>query len=374
MKTIVKVLFGLIFLTLISSGCATLSTTTGLTTYFLDGQRYVSLVDLCKHYNLQWSYDILTRTVELRRQAQSIRLQVNSNSVFVNGTLQSLNRPVQLYDGSIVVPEQFRIQIIEPLVGISKAKPKAIGFYSIRKVIIDPGHGGKDPGAISKSGLYEKEVVLDIGKRIANLLRRSGVEVLMTRTTDKFVPLEERARLTEKSKADLFVSIHANANRERSLNGFEIYYLVPKISDMERAQNAARTFSLDDYKDSLASSDTTLKAILWDLIYSYNKKESIRLARHICSAIDQSLDCRVIGSKGANFCVLRRSTIPAVLIEVGFMSNLKEAHLLSASSYRQQIAEAIHKGLRDYDRTISCIPEQQLSDEFYALKSKERRK
>jgi N-acetylmuramoyl-L-alanine amidase len=308
---------------------------------------------LCEIKGIRWDYDALTRSFELNGASHRIKLHVGAKTVYVDGSVRDLTDPVRFHRGMAVVPLQFRQQIIESLFTIPRPEEKEFCFYRIRKVIIDPGHGGHDPGAIGPNGTREKDVVLEISKRLAELLRRYGVEVVMTRTSDKFIPLEKRAAMTVRSGADLFVSVHANANTTRSLNGFEVYYVKPKISDSLRAQTSAKTQPLAFGKENLGSSDVTLKAILWDLTHTYNRREAVQLSEDVCSAVGCKTDARIIGVKGANFCVLRDSTIPAVLVEVGFLSNYREERLLKDPAYWQKIAEGLVQGVANYARRFA---------------------
>ncbi|MBM3244898.1 MAG: N-acetylmuramoyl-L-alanine amidase, partial [Candidatus Omnitrophica bacterium] len=221
---------------------------------------------------------------------------------------------------------------------------------SIKKVVIDAGHGGNDPGAIGRTGLREKDVNLDIAKRLSKLLRDEGVEVVMTRSSDVFVSLGRRCSIANNANADLFISIHANANPVRSLNGLEIYYITPKISDSKRAISSAGEDQLYFDNASFSGKSLNTKAILWDMIYTYNRAESIGLANQICKSVGHASNVRIIGAKAANFQVLRCTLMPSILIETGFLSNREEETLLKNSFYRQQITDAIMQGIRQYAR------------------------
>jgi N-acetylmuramoyl-L-alanine amidase len=218
----------------------------------------------------------------------------------------------------------------------------------VGKVIVDAGHGGKDPGAISRDGIEEKDITLDIAKRLAATLRADGAEVQLTRDTDVFIPLDKRVDLTNGSGADIFVSVHANANPSRSMKGFEVYYISPAVSDLTRALSSAKQQRLNLVDSFAAAPSSSLKAELWDMIYNYSRGESIELSRSICHAIGAAIDVKILGVKNANFCVLRGSTIPAVLVEVGFLSNSQEADKLDSSAYRQKVAQGIVDGIREY--------------------------
>jgi N-acetylmuramoyl-L-alanine amidase len=340
-------ILGFVFLSLNSCGCVSVPKKGGVASYSISGATYFSLLSLCGLKDIKWDYDPLTRTAGLSKDAHRIRLQAGGKTIYLDGSPRQLKQPVDIYQGMLVVPGQF-LEMIENLFPDRVAAPEGTSFYKIRKVIIDPGHGGKDPGALGRQGMDEKDVVLDIAKRLSALLRESGVQTVLTRTTDKFIPLEKRAALTENAQADLFISIHANANRSRSLSGFEVYYISPEVSDYKRALNSSRDASLDLDSASLASSSQDLKAILWDMTYTYNRGESIRLSRDICRVINRSVDTRVIGVKNANFCVLRGSCIPAILVEVGFLSNSKEERFLNQPDYRQRVAEGLKQGIYEY--------------------------
>ena len=349
-------------------GCVSAPKKGLIPSYTISGSTYFSLLSLCGLKDIKWDYDPLTRTAGLSRDAHRIRLQVGGKTIFLDGSPRQLNQPVDIYQGMLDVPGQF-LEIIENLFPDRVAVPEGTSFYKIKKVIIDPGHGGKDPGALGRQGSDEKDIVLDIAKRLSLLLKESGVQTILTRSSDKFIPLEKRAALTENSQADLFVSIHANANPARSLNGFEVYYISPGVSDYKRALNSSRDASLDLDSASLASSSQDLKAILWDMIYTYNRGESIRLSRDICRVINRSVDTRVIGVKNANFCVLRGSCIPAILVEVGFLSNSKEERLLNQPGYRQNIAEGLKLGIYEYAAATAGVSSGKQNYNF--AKSKE---
>lgn len=223
-----------------------------------------------------------------------------------------------------------------------------ISPVALKKIVIDPGHGGSDPGAIGRTGLREKSVNLDIAKRLAEILEDSGVKVVMTRKSDIFIPLSQRVDIANQPGVDLFISIHSNANHTKSLNGFEIYYISANNNDNRRALYAAEHFSLNLDKKYFGGNSLDLKATLWDMIYTANRQESVNLARTICRSVDQDLETRVIGVKGANFYVLKGARIPAVLVEIGFLSNAQEERLLKSVAYRQQITESIAQGVADY--------------------------
>jgi N-acetylmuramoyl-L-alanine amidase len=285
---------------------------------------------------------------------------VGEKLVLVDGVPQHLKYPVDIYQGAVVLPYRFKEQILDSLFK-ERYPERAITLPSsrIRRVVIDAGHGGKDPGTIGKKGMREKDVNLDIARRLSKLLKADGIDAVMTRSTDTFISLERRVTIANNSHADLFISIHANANRVRSLNGLEVYYISPNVSDTKRALYSAQHAALNLDKSSLAQSPSlNLKATLWDMIYTSNRAESVRLSRDICRVVDYNCNTKVIGAKGAPFYVLKGAHMPAILIEAGFLSNLQEERLMRNPYYRQQIAESIEQGIQRYARDFALMEAQ----------------
>lgn len=339
----------IILLVFIFSGCATAPIQhSGLPTFQLNSAAYIPLISYCKARAIEMEYDTYTRTVELHQGVHKVKLRVGDTMVFVDGELQHLDRPVDLYQGTVVVPDKFRSQVLEGVfkqpLPVTKVKRHPL---KIKKVVIDAGHGGKDPGAIGKTGLREKDVNLDISKRLAILLRKEGIEVVTTRSNDSFISLEKRVTIANGSKSDLFLSVHTNANRVRSLSGFEVYYVSPSVSDAQRALQASQQAVLNLDSSSYGSLSTNLKAVLWDMIYNYNRAEAITLAHSVCNIANRCLEADV-RVKGARFYVLKGVRMPAVLIEVGYVSNSTEERFLKNHYYRQKIAESIRDGLLRY--------------------------
>jgi len=333
-----------------AAGCASIPSRGGLPTYSLNGTSYVPLIALCDARGIKWDYDTFSRTINLSKDAHHISLMVGDKLVLVDGLPQHLKYPADFYQGAIVVPYKFQEQVIDVIFKEIKPSRRAgvVPLARFKKVVIDAGHGGADPGAIGRSGIREKVLTLDIAKRLSKLLRDDGFEVVMTRSSDAFVSLPRRVDIANRSKADLFISVHVNANRVRSLSGFEVYYITPNVGDSKRAISAAQNEYLGLEKSCFASNSVTLKAILWDMIYTYDRAESIELARSVCRSMQRDLDSRILGIKGANFYVLRGVRVPAILVEIGFLSNANEECMLKNNYYRQQVVEAIGQGVRDY--------------------------
>jgi N-acetylmuramoyl-L-alanine amidase len=224
----------------------------------------------------------------------------------------------------------------------------------LRLVVLDAGHGGHDTGAIGPGGLQEKELVLDVTRRVARLLEdKLDVKVLLSRDTDHFVTLRDRTTYANKERADLFVSIHANAHREMTSAGVETYFLSSEATDGTARQVAALENSVVQLEKTSARATGRLdavKAILWDLAQSEFQQESSRLAEVVQDSMTQSLRMPNRGVKQAGFYVLGGAAMPAILIEIGFVTNPREERRLKESKYRDEIARAIFAGLADYKK------------------------
>ncbi|MDD5129112.1 MAG: N-acetylmuramoyl-L-alanine amidase [Candidatus Omnitrophica bacterium] len=339
------------------SGCATVTPQSAIPAYSINGVTYYPLVSLCDLRGVDIKYDTLIRTVYLDKDTKRVNIRAGDTMVLVNDNIMNLNSPIDIYQGTIVVPRQFKEQIFDILFPqvVSTYRRQARGKINLNKVVIDAGHGGNDPGAIGKNGLREKDVNLDIARRLSDLLRAEGVRTVLTRSSDKFIPLSGRVNIANRSGADLFISLHSNANRSRSLSGFEVYYVAPSISDSKRASMTAKSASLRLKNAVFASNSPDLQAIIWDMIYTNSRAESIDLAHSLCRVMDSSIDANILGVKGARFQVLKGVRTPGVLIEVGFVSNLNEERLLRSSAYRQKLAEGILEGIRGYSQDMDLV-------------------
>src|SRR5262245_52606368 len=219
-------------------------------------------------------------------------------------------------------------------------------------IVLDAGHGGHDPGATGPSGLTEKEVVLDVVKRVARLIEEDlKVKVALTRSADIFVPLRDRTNFANKQRADLFVSVHANAHPNSVSEGVETYFLSSEASDSDARQVAAAENGVVQLETpaSRARGDV-LKSILWALAQSEFQQESSFMAETVQDSMTRSLNLVNRGVKQAGFYVLGGAAMPAILIEIGFMTNPKEEKRLGTPAYREAVARAIHAGLSEYKR------------------------
>jgi N-acetylmuramoyl-L-alanine amidase len=221
-------------------------------------------------------------------------------------------------------------------------------------IAIDPGHGGKDPGARGPSGLREKDVVLKISRRLAEIVdSEAGMQSYLTRRGDSFVPLRDRMERARKAEADLFISIHADSFRDRSVRGATVYVLSPKgASDEAGRRLAARENAADLIGGvSLGDKEATLAEVLLDLSQNASVSASIDAGNEIISEIRQMSRVRKGKVQQAPFLVLKSPDVPSILVETAFISNPNDEKNLGSSRYRDQLANAIFEGIDDYFRS-----------------------
>jgi N-acetylmuramoyl-L-alanine amidase len=245
------------------------------------------------------------------------------------------------------------IQPSAPMDSGSRTLTRALGL-KIGRIVIDPGHGGHDTGTLGPTGLEEKEVVLDVGLKLKKLLeQRTGCEVIMTRSDDTFIPLEERTAIANQKSADLFISIHANASRDNSARGIETYYL-NFTSSPDALEVAAR---------ENASSQEAVHQ-LQDLIKKIAMTEKIEESQDFARQVQREVYTRVTkvsgaqrdrGIKKAPFVVLIGANMPSVLAEISFLTNPRDERLLRRPDYREKIAEALYEGILGYLKTLGEV-------------------
>ncbi len=232
--------------------------------------------------------------------------------------------------------------------GYSMARQLGLG---IQRIVIDPGHGGKDPGAIGKSGTMEKIIVLDICQRLKKLLgANNNLEVIMTRESDIYVPVENRTVIANQKRADLFVSVHANSNPSKKRSGVETFYLNfsqdPSVIETAALENATSTKKLSE-----------MRSILEKIAKNSKVMESKELANDIQKNLVLTLqkkykDVKDLGYKGGPFWVLIGVETPSVLVEVSYLSNSREETRLKNVQYRQYIAQGIYNGIKEYMNSL----------------------
>jgi N-acetylmuramoyl-L-alanine amidase len=238
--------------------------------------------------------------------------------------------------------------------------PKQLSL-KVSTIVVDAGHGGKDPGGLGPNGEKEKDINLAVAKQLAKRLKDQGYEVLLTRDTDVFIPLEERTAFANRKKADLFISVHVNAHDNSDIKGIETYFL-----NLTTDASAIRVAARENATTTKSISD--LQFIINDLMLTSKINESSRFASSTQKSIIGSLDKNEIltkdhGVKQAPFYVLIGAKMPAILVEIGFITNPNECELLHSEEYQQSIVDGIVTGINTY-----------VSNTCYALKDKDREK
>jgi N-acetylmuramoyl-L-alanine amidase len=220
----------------------------------------------------------------------------------------------------------------------------------VRTIVIDPGHGGEDPGAMSGKGLKEKDVALDVALELRRLLAAQGLEVVMTRETDIYVPLENRTVIANQKKADLFISVHANANRNKKKRGVATYFLNfsvdPQVNEVAARENATSTKTIGEMAD-------TLKRIVQNCKIVESLDAADKIQRNLVKCLSGNYDSVVsMGVRGGPFWVLIGGDMPSVLVEISHLSHAQEAERLRSPAYRKKAAQGIYEGVLEYMRSL----------------------
>ena len=294
--------------------------------------------------------------------------ELKSNLVVDNGMLKSVRASQFNTDTVRVVLDlekvkDYKINSLEDPVRLIIDIYGHTAISSKKRIVIDPGHGGHDPGAVGPRKLYEKDVVLDIALKLKKVLSSDpNLEVFLTRDKDVFIPLEERTAIANSKNADLFVSIHANASPRKDAKGIETY-LLNWTNDEEAMKVAARENQISLRKmKKMKKEEDILDVIKGDLMRENKRDESIKLANNIQMTMVRSLNKEYqsivdLGVKQALFYVLFGAQMPSVLVEVSFISNPGEEKLLSKENYRGDLAKSIASGISQY---MSASTESQI--------------
>lgn len=289
----------------------------------LAGKRYVALKDLAAMYGLPLTVPG-GKTLLIRGQYTSLQFTTDSRQAVVNGSQVWLHAPVTKVRGLWSISDADAQFVVDPLV-----RPSAyLGARGARTVVLDAGHGGKDPGAIGRSGLKEKDLTLDIALRAKAHLAAAGVRVVLTRDIDRFWELEDRPFLAARGGGDAFVSIHVNASATRAVQGIETF--------VTAAENYPPT--------AVSRLAGRYPAVPNNRFNHSNAALGSQIQRALV-AITRAQDR---GLKRARFAVLRDSAMPAALVECGFLTNPQEEQKLSSPSYRETLALGIAQGVLNY--------------------------
>jgi len=294
----------------------------------VNGRDFLSVDNIAQFYGFP-DPAVEGKNVRLKNDRNELQFMIDSREMLINGVRNWLSYPIFVHDGKVVVSRIDLAKTLEP-----QLRPSMIqNLPRVQTVVLDPGHGGFDKGAISPYG-YEKDYVLDVARQLRPLLQAKGFRVIMTRESDAFVPLELRAHIANTTRDSIFVSLHFNAtDRDPAATGFEIYSLTPR--------GAPST-----YEDNL-----TLAAVN---IQNGNPVDtaSVELSSCIYHSLLGHIGEFDRGIKRARFAVLRLTKVPAVLVEGGFLTERGESQLIANPEWRKKLADAICIGIDNF-RTLA---------------------
>lgn len=236
--------------------------------------------------------------------------------------------------------------------GMAQARPLRRRRRPLRRrpvIVLDPGHGGIDPGAIGPGDVYEKTITLATAWRLAWLLAASGrFRVVMTRSGDQFVPLPRRVAIARAAKADLFLSIHADALPDMAMRGLSVFTLSNEASDREAAELAASENRDVVEGVDLAHQPSLVRSVLFDLARQHTANASIAFAHDILAVLGGEVALLDHPERSADFVVLTAPDIPSVLVELGCLSNPQEENLLRQGAYQQKLARGLARAIEEY--------------------------
>jgi N-acetylmuramoyl-L-alanine amidase len=305
----------------------------------IEGRDYSSLKKIAEFYNLPQDFTPEDNSIYLNRGRRSLRAIRDNRELEINGVKHLLSFPVIERDGEWWVSRMDLGKTIEPAF-----RPELIAdIKPFTTVILDPGHGGQDKGAVGRYEV-EKNFSLDVARRVRNELQKSGVNVLMTRNSDVFVELHDRAAIANAKQNAIFVSLHFNASPNAYAEGLEIFCITPRGSPST------------EYDELLVR----------DMVQEYgndNELQSFTLANAIYHSLHGSLKMTDRGVKRARFAVLRLSKLPSVLVEGGFLSNPNDARRIATKDWRDTYAKAIATGILEYRKLAEFkTPPRLISD------------
>jgi N-acetylmuramoyl-L-alanine amidase len=346
----------------------------------IDSSTYVSLWEFSEKKHLSTSFDLITgRGLVYSRQHRAVYM-VGSHIALVDGRLVWSRAPVRRLKGEVFIPLDMADRIARSFMGkkiVATGRKASFESYAEREVdrrpvqghepitfiVIDAGHGGKDPGAVGKGGLKEKKIALEVSRRLAARLRSElkGIRVYMTRSNDKFLELSERTEIAngylKEKQNGIFISVHVNASVSTVVSGFETYYLSQNPSNEEARKTAAlenNVIILEDKPRGKKFGDIEYIEAL--MITTQIQKESTVLADEIQKGMDSKISrFKSRGVKKADFYVLRGVLMPAVLVEIGFISNSKESTYLQKGWYQEKVVQGITRGIQRFIRKYNSM-------------------
>jgi len=358
----------------------------------ITGMGYLKINDVAEVFDGKVDFDPVKDKASLELSQGEVEFFIDSSEVIVDNIKRKMKKETKIIEGRVWIPlevvitkafgevlggqvfwdyasktlstvedlsgappteEVEEVPPIEPRISAPVSPVEEVKRQRVRTIVIDPGHGGKDPGAIGPRGTKEKDVVLKIAHKLAKELHKNlKVRVILTRYHDIFLPLAERTAIANQHKADLFISIHCNASLKSHTEGFEIYFLSEEASD-EEAQAVANmenaVMALEEKKEQ----GNELSSILWSLAMNEFMNESSEICSLICSEVDRNpgtVENR--GVKQAGFTVLRGAKMPAILVEAAFISNRAGERRLKSSKFQNSLVESICVGVEKYKEWV----------------------
>lgn len=296
----------------------------------IGGRTYIDLQEVAGHFGMKAHWLEKPDRMRLKSQWTTMDFQVDKRDVHLNKTRIHLGDPIAQEGNRLYLSKRDLETSLQPILTPQIFSSPPV----VRKIVLDPGHGGKDSGARNPGlGLYEKHLTLDVAERLAPLLRSQGFEVFLTRNSDEFVSLTQRAAFANKVSADLFLSIHFNAVGNKNVRGFETYAFTP----LNQPSTARSSLHFSDRKQYPGNQSDPWNALL---------------AYYVQRSLTHSLKSPDRGLKRARFTVLRDIQMPGILLEGGFVSHENEGRNIGSGAYRQKFAEAITQGVLTYQKTI----------------------
>jgi N-acetylmuramoyl-L-alanine amidase len=345
----------------------------------------VPLADVVEQLELDYEFNTSTGILKVEKNGAALLFQLDTTEVNIpDGTVVFMKEKMQVSDALLLIPAGGIDLVIRHIV----KKPLKWGYeggsfftyqgqrpvterpqgertpdrgpsgYAVKTIIIDPGHGGQDPGGIGHNNIKEKDIVLKVGLELQRRLKKRlrGIDIIVTREDDTFISLEDRSRIansTDPAKNPIYVSIHANVSFSESTQGFESYFLTIEPVDEEAREvasmeNSVLGFEIEDYNEYL-------KQIINRIVDIEYRRESMKLAQYIQSGIEGSVGNETTsrGVKSAFFYVLKAVKMPSVLIEIGFVTNSREAQNLLKPEYGSNIAKGIAQGIVEFTEVFS---------------------
>jgi len=290
------------------------------------GRDYVTMQNVAQFYQLN-NVSRTGNALSLTGAGHLIRGSIGSSEIFINNLKFILSYPIEDHEGQPIITRMDLVKVIEPILRPSRIPSAGL----VDTVVLDPGHGGHDNGAWGPFG-YEKTYALDVAFRTRQLLQAMGLKVMMTRTSDEFIPLEGRVNFANRFKNALFIAIHFNSGQSAA-TGVETYTLAPRgVPSM--AADGPRLSDLNPCPDNI------------------NDPENMALACAAHASMVSATQMYDRGIKRARFVVIRDITVPGVLVEGGFLSNASDARRIATPEYRQTLAAAIARAVRNYRNAV----------------------